>query len=396
MSQGVRIGLAGKFIALGLTRNRVLDITGLTRHQYYYKSSKGKRGRKASSRTKKMEKKQMVEHTNEEVVDWIKTRQSDPDLESGHRRMTAALMLVGYFINHKKVFRLMKENQLLLDKPKRQSKKYAKYRTLTPEGPLEVFEMDIKIAYCSEHRKHAQILTIIDVFTRTAIYWEVGHAMKQGQILKAWKMIIEHILQPAGKYGSDIHIEVRNDNGPQFSAKTLRGFFEENGLDHVFTHPYTPQENGHVESFHAILGKTLDRYEFWSLGDLEDRLEVFYQNYNNKRIHSSIANLPPGIFWRLWNEGKLKRKVCSKRKVRFTLLSGYQQLSGNGSLRELPCFSFSDLDGREMKPECPLTSPEKVDGPNWPITLKNNHRYKDHHRSFPAENKSMAKNSIFV
>jgi hypothetical protein len=29
-------------------------------------------------------------------------------------------------------------------------------------------------------------------------------------------------------------------------------FFVENHLNQVFTHPYTTQENGHIESFHAI------------------------------------------------------------------------------------------------------------------------------------------------
>jgi transposase InsO family protein len=39
------------------------------------------------------------------------------------------------------------------------------------------------------------------------------------------------------------------------SAKLIQEFFKENYLNQVFTHPYTPQENGHIESFHAILAK---------------------------------------------------------------------------------------------------------------------------------------------
>ncbi|MFV0248687.1 MAG: hypothetical protein ACK5H1_06985 [Tenacibaculum sp.] len=33
----------------------------------------------------------------------------------------------------------------------------------------------------------------------------------------------------------------------------------------MFTHPYTPQENGHVESFHSVLGTHLKHYNFWPL-----------------------------------------------------------------------------------------------------------------------------------
>jgi transposase InsO family protein len=31
--------------------------------------------------------------------------------------------------------------------------------------------------------------------------------------------------------------------------KLIQEFFKENYLNQVFTHPYTPQENGHIESF---------------------------------------------------------------------------------------------------------------------------------------------------
>jgi transposase InsO family protein len=54
--------------------------------------------------------------------------------------------------------------------------------------------------------------------------------------------------------GRGINIEVRNDNDSRFSAKLIQEFFKENYLNQVFTHPYT-QENGHIESFHAILAK---------------------------------------------------------------------------------------------------------------------------------------------
>lgn len=356
---------------MGLNRDRALEIAGITCHQYYYKGKEGNPGRRPSKETKQVVNGKTSYRANMEVIEFIKGRQSNIDLRSGHRRMTHALMLAGFIINHKKVFRLMKKEQLLLSRPKRQSKKYARYRTVTPENPLEVFAMDIKLVYCGQTRRQAQILTIIDVFTRVAVYWEVGYTMKQEQVLKAWSMITEHILQPARDKGGKVHIEIRNDNGPQFSAKKLRRYFKENGLNQVFAHPYTPQENGHVESFHAILGKTLEQYGFWSLEDVQKRLEMFYDNYNNKRIHSSIANLPPNLFWQLWNQGGIERTVLSKRKVKFSLLLDYQRLSGNENLREVPCFSFSDLDGREMKPDChQVSSEEKVDEPQWPITLK--------------------------
>ena len=93
-----------------------------------------------------------------------------------------------------------------------------------------------------------------------------------------------------------IHIEVRNDNDSRFSAKTIQEFFVENHLNQVFTHPYTPQENGHIKSFHAILAKKLRPYNFWTLQELEQILVLFYEKYKNERLHSSVCNLPPNVF----------------------------------------------------------------------------------------------------
>ena len=119
-------------------------------------------------------------------------------------------------------------------------------------------------------------------------------------------------------------------------------FFEKNHLNQVFTHPYTPQENGHIESFHSILSNALGNQVFWSLDQLIQRLTIFYEKYNNVRLHGSIANLTPRLFWELWNKGLIIRTVNEKTKqVKFKLMIPYQQLSGNGSLREVPCLNLS-------------------------------------------------------
>lgn len=101
--------------------------------------------------------------------------------------------------------------------------------------------------------------------------------MKSAQVQRAWEYIIIHHLQPADMLRKKIHIEVRNDNGPQFSSIVIRQFFEQNYLNQVFTHPYTPQENGHIESFRSILTKAIGTQVFWDLTELETFLILFYE-----------------------------------------------------------------------------------------------------------------------
>jgi len=97
-------------------------------------------------------------------------------------------------------------------------------------------------------------------------------------------------------------------------------------LNQVFTHPYTPQENGHIEGFHSILSLALKGKAFWNLQDLECFLIPIYEKYNIVRLHSSIANLSPVCFWNLWEMGHIQRIVLKNKKVKFKLLIPFQKL----------------------------------------------------------------------
>jgi len=286
----------------------------------------------------------MVEEDNRQVVEQIQNTQADPDTGGGYRKMYYELMIKGYFINHKKVYRLMKENNLLKERHKPHGKAYAKYRIIVPEGPLQMLEMDIKYIWVTQARRHAFILTILDTFTRAVLHWQVGFTMKSQQVKQAWESVIISHLQPADLLTKGMHVEIRNDNGPQFASKLIQRFFKDNYLDQVYTHPYTPQENGHIESFHSILASALGKQPFWDLTELETRLKAFYQKYNYVRLHGSIAYLTPMMFWKLWNEQKIERQIKDNKKVKFKLTIPYQQLSGNGFQREVPCLNKQTLD----------------------------------------------------
>lgn len=335
---------------MGLRRDKALAAVNITRHRYYYKPTGNRPGKKPSETTLKRHNDETIEVNNQQVIEQVKTTQADCDTDYGYRKMCYALMIAGFYINHKKLYRLMKQAHLLKPRHQRADKTYAKYRIVTPAGPLQVLEADIKYVWITEASRHAYILTIIDTFTRHVLHWQVGFTMKAIQIKQAWQTVIVEHLQGADQLRKRIDIEIRNDNGPQFGAKIIREFFEENYLNQVFTHPYTPQENGHVESFHAILSNALCKQTFWNLEQLETRLTLFYEKYNNTRLHGSIANLPPRLFWELWQKGKITRKEMDNKKVKFKLNIPYQQLSGNESLKEVPCLNFGGLNAQQNLP----------------------------------------------
>jgi transposase InsO family protein len=323
-----------------MKRDAVLTITGVTRHQYYHRPLSGGRrgGRPVSQHTgKRMADgcKHLV--PDAEVIAQLHALKADPATDHGYQKTTKLLMMMGYYINPKKVERLMGEQNLLADRRKAPARTYVKYRTVAPERPLEVLEMDIKSAWCTRERRQAYILTILDTFTRQALHHSAALSMTRHQVKAAWDLVIEQHLQPADLLNKGLRVEVRSDNGPQFGARLVQEYFKENQLDQVFTHPYTPQENGHIESFHALLATFLQRHTFWCFEELLAVLPGFYRHYNTRRPHASIAYLWPDLFAQAWHAGLIARRVDQRGRARFKLLIPYQELSGCRSLKGVSC-----------------------------------------------------------
>lgn len=294
----------------------------MSKDQYYYQPKGGKRGRKASSKTVQKQAEEAIEVSNGAVVEFIKSKLSEPFVDYGYRRMSSELQLNGFKINHKKVYRLMRSQGLLRPSEVRRGRNYVKYRRLMPEGPYRLMEMDIKQVWLEKERKYLYILTILDVFDRRKLHQVSGYSMTQAQVQRAWESVIEQHLEPNGMRAWELNIEVRSDNGPQFCAKKLQNFFVQNHFVRTYTHPYTPQENGHVESYHAILSEAMERY-----GGFADQKQVvvwlagFDSFYNFERPHGSLLGLPPMTFHTQWNMGNIERKVIDEqqRRVRFAL-----------------------------------------------------------------------------
>jgi putative transposase len=351
MGLGEKKQIVRCYISQGLKSRRAIAAAGLTKHQYYHQPKGGRSGRKPSRHTQVLEDGQLITKDNCEVISQIKAIKSDPDMNYGYEKTTAALQQAGYIINDKKVYRLMKANSLLESKVKFPAKPYVKYRKVLPAAPLEVLEMDIKMVWIERERRHAFILNIIDTFTRQWLYHEASFSITAMEVKKAWTHLIHHHLQPADCLRKAITIEIRNDNDKRFSADIVRKFFEHNHLGQVFTHPYTPQENAHVESFHGILSKHLKHNTFWSLAELQQDLILFMDTYNNHRIHRSIAYLQPNIFRNLWDKNLIHANInTAKRTITFKLLIQRQLIthySGNDEPEGILSLDLEPLDGAD-------------------------------------------------
>ena len=75
--------------------------------------------------------------------------------------------------------------------------------------------MEIQVCHGTYHNRY---------FHQICIDWTVGYTMKSEQVESAWAYVIATYLQPAGLLTDQVDVEVRNDNGKQFSSKLMTKF----------------------------------------------------------------------------------------------------------------------------------------------------------------------------
>ena len=197
MGLGEKKELVRGYIFQGLKTAVAFRVCAITKHQYYYKNKKTKQGRGPSTTTFYTDNcGQKFAISNDVIIEEIKQVHQDPDTDYGYQKIETLLQIKGYNINHKKVYRLMKDAQLLQEKHRKPSKTRVKYRKVFPSQPFEVLEMDIKFVWVEEHKMHCYVLTTIDTFTRVVLHWKVAYSIKKQDVKQAWEHIIINHLQP--------------------------------------------------------------------------------------------------------------------------------------------------------------------------------------------------------
>jgi putative transposase len=285
------------YVRRGLSVKKAVAIAGISRSCFYYREREGKPGLKPSTHTGLTNGSQI---TNHELVEVIKDLLDMDFVDYGYLKVTHWLNQQGFEISKHKVYRLMKENQLLHANKKPMAKRsFVQFSLALPEGPLELLEMDIKFIYIHGTGRNALVLTIIDTFNREVLAWVCSYSIKKQDVIALIESLIENYLQPYDMINRDIRVIIRSDNGSQFIANMVRAHLRSNFIVQEFTRPATPQQNAHIESFHSIVRRLVEeRFEFESLGHLNEILEAFYHFYNNSRLHSSLCYLSPRAF--LW------------------------------------------------------------------------------------------------
>jgi putative transposase len=279
--------IATQYIDQGGSVTFVLKAVGLPKSVYYYRHGMGKKGIMPSTHTRTAA---GMKVTNGQVIADIETLLNDEFVDYGYIKVTHWLRQQKcYVINFKKVYRLMKESNLLCQviQRNRSGKQWVKYRIVKPEQPFELLEFDIKYIYIHHAAKNALLFTVIDVKSRLVMGWKLAWNMRKEDV----KQVLAHIF---AAYRTPEKVTVRNDNGSQFEANLVREYLLDAKVIQEFTRPATPEQNGHIESYHSIVERSIcKRYEMEGLGFANKVFDRFVNFYNNDRIHSGIGYNSP-------------------------------------------------------------------------------------------------------
>lgn len=248
---------------------------------------------------------------DEEILDLLCEYRSQAYFENagGHRKMVHYLRRdQNLIVNHKKLYRLCKENDLLLPRKKKKKKTWKKLcenRKIT--APFQLWQFDIKYGFIPGENRFFYIMAFIDVFHREVMNFHIGLRCRAKDILLTFEeALLKHSVEVS-------QLAIRSDNGPQMTSYQFRDRILELGVKHEFTPPSTPQKNAFIESFFSILETDfLQTHVFKNFSQAYTETIKFIHFYNERRIHGSIHNQSPKDFLRNWtNETKNEKQMLA-------------------------------------------------------------------------------------
>jgi putative transposase len=213
----------------------------------------------------------------------------------GYRRLTALLQRQGIRVNHKRVYRIYREEGLAMRRKQRRHS--ARRLAAVPESrpvskPNQRWGMDFVSDSLATGRKF-RTLTIIDEYTRECPALEVDTSLPGKRVIR----VLENRAAERGM-PEEIHV----DNGPEFVCRAVRSWCEEKHILLRYIEPGKPMQNGHTESFNGkFRDECLNANWFLNLPTARKIIEAWRRDYNEQRPHSSLAYRTPAEFYALLN-----------------------------------------------------------------------------------------------
>jgi putative transposase len=206
----------------------------------------------------------------------------------GYRRIHVLLRREGWSVNHKRTYRLYREQGLMVRRRKRKRIGLAERLQMPlPQGPNQSWSMDYVADGLIDGRK-LRVLAIVDDYTRECLVLEVDTSLPGARVVAVLECLAEIRGLPAS---------ITVDHGPEFESQVLDAWAYKRGVRLAFIRPGKPIDNCYIESFNGrFRDECLNEHWFLSMRHARSTIEAWRIEYNTERTHSSLDDLTPEEF----------------------------------------------------------------------------------------------------
>jgi putative transposase len=206
----------------------------------------------------------------------------------GYRRILVLLKREGITVNHKRLFRLYREEKLSVRK--RGGRKRAlgtRAPMLVPLLPNQRWSLDFVSDQFTDCRRF-RVLTVVDDCTRECLGLIADTSLSGLRVARELHNIIAQRGSPK---------MIVSDNGTEFTSNAILKWADEVKAEWHYIAPGKPQQNGFIESFNGkFRDEKLNDTLFSSLHQARIELAAWKQDYNHHRPHSGLGWLTPSEF----------------------------------------------------------------------------------------------------
>jgi transposase InsO family protein len=203
-------------------------------------------------------------------------------------------------INKKRVYRLLRENDLLVKGDERlKAKRVSNGSKPRPDKPNHLWGVDMTKVLTTEG--WAYLVVVNDWFTKKILGAFVGSRSRAADWLEAVNQAVCRQFRAGIRETKSLELNLMSDNGSQPTSLTFMRECRAFGIKQAFTAYNNPKGNADTERLIRTIKEELCWLREWSsVEELASEMEKFVEYFNENYLHSALGYKTPNAFENEW------------------------------------------------------------------------------------------------